>query len=486
MESRHGHLGRTCALGAVLILAVGLRVTGLANESPWGDEAVTLTPLAAPSFAEFYAESANISPMYPVYYVFEYLWARCFGAEAHTIRGLSVLFGVLTIPVVWMTGRRLFGDRAALVAALFVALSPMHIRFSQEIRFYALSWFLVAVSSYCFVRLWHTPRSRRWRLFYAATSFMLLFTHPLNALVLPAHALALLLDSERRRYVSGWVLFHAPLFLAFGVWSVFALEGFDESRAWIASRLLQECGTALSWYAGTGAFVARIHVPGMVETAMKLGIVAGAAVAAGWTFWKGARGNAAARFVALWAVLPPVLMLIVSWMVIPCFVARYAGYASLGVALMFGALFHDAPTGRGRKALALLLACLFAGQALLLHLSRPLRTDWRAAAAAIQVASPSPRVFVNNAPAQFAFAYALGNSRVMPLLMKDAPSLTRYLTEVDAPAVVCIDPEANDLGPDVSAALETLGRSYRVEQFPGRTKPLSLYFVSPPAHHAAQ
>lgn len=50
------------------------------------------------------------------------------------------LIGILTIPLLGLTSRRLLGDRAALIAVLILAVSPWHLFWSQAARFYALQF----------------------------------------------------------------------------------------------------------------------------------------------------------------------------------------------------------------------------------------------------------------------------------------------------------------------------------------------------------
>ena len=52
---------------------------------------------------------------------------------------LSLLFGVLLVPLTWQLARRLrLGDTTATVAALLVAVSPFGVWYSQEVRMYTL------------------------------------------------------------------------------------------------------------------------------------------------------------------------------------------------------------------------------------------------------------------------------------------------------------------------------------------------------------
>ena len=54
------------------------------------------------------------------------------------LRSISVVAGVLTVPVVWLIGAELGSRRIGLLAAALVATSAVHVAYSQEARAYAL------------------------------------------------------------------------------------------------------------------------------------------------------------------------------------------------------------------------------------------------------------------------------------------------------------------------------------------------------------
>jgi mannosyltransferase len=84
--------------------------------------------------------------------VLAWVWAKAFGTGEVGLRSLSALFGAATVPVAYAIGRELASRQAGLVAAAFVAVSPMLIWYSQEARSYALLVFFGALSLLFFVR----------------------------------------------------------------------------------------------------------------------------------------------------------------------------------------------------------------------------------------------------------------------------------------------------------------------------------------------
>ncbi len=131
----------------IILLALGLRLYRLDAQSLWYDEAFSVY-LARMDLAEITARTAaDVQP--PLYYYLLHGWITLFGEGEAVLRGLSLLFGVLTVPLIYLVGRQLFRSRlAGVLAALLVAVSPLHLWYGQELRMYTLLTFLCLLSSY--------------------------------------------------------------------------------------------------------------------------------------------------------------------------------------------------------------------------------------------------------------------------------------------------------------------------------------------------
>lgn len=93
---------------------------------------------------------ADVHP--PLYYWLVKPWASFFDYSSLGIRSFSLLMGVLTIFSVYWIGRKMFDERAGLLAALITAVSPFAIQYSQEARMYALFGFLMIWATWFFYR----------------------------------------------------------------------------------------------------------------------------------------------------------------------------------------------------------------------------------------------------------------------------------------------------------------------------------------------
>ena len=135
----------TYLLWLIFFLGLGLRVYGLGNHNFWYDEAMSFYDSSLIKLSNFVFFQHN-----QLYFLFLRFWSLCFGKSEFALRSLSMVFGVLSIPLAYKIGRLFFDRRVGLASALILAISPMHIWYSQEARGYCLSTFLTMLMAYFF------------------------------------------------------------------------------------------------------------------------------------------------------------------------------------------------------------------------------------------------------------------------------------------------------------------------------------------------
>lgn len=192
-------------LFSIVLAAFALRIFRLDFQSLWYDEAFSVY-LAQFSLAEITARTAaDIQP--PLYYYLLHFWIVFAGQSEFAVRFFSLFFGVLTIPLIYVTARRLFNASAALIAAVLAMLSPLYLWYSQEARMYALITFLLLLSSYVLLRaLLPTPNPSSasggghgkglW-LFFIITNIAAVYTHYFAFVVIVFQLLYALASSFR-------------------------------------------------------------------------------------------------------------------------------------------------------------------------------------------------------------------------------------------------------------------------------------------------
>jgi mannosyltransferase len=160
------------ATSVVLLASLVLRFW--TTSDLWLDEALTVNiarlPLnEIPSFLR-----RDGSP--PLYYYLLHFWIGWFGTSDMAVRSLSGVFGVITLPLVWLAGRRLGGRTLAWTALLLLASSPFAVRYDTETRMYSLVVLLTVLGFLALDRSLNRPRAGN-LLAVAVVTGLLLYTH---------------------------------------------------------------------------------------------------------------------------------------------------------------------------------------------------------------------------------------------------------------------------------------------------------------------
>ncbi|MDB5176686.1 MAG: hypothetical protein JWN75_354 [Candidatus Saccharibacteria bacterium] len=146
---------------AALAAYVGLAASTITKFSIWFDEAFG-SYLIRFSFVDLTRYTASdVHP--PLYYWLLKVWTSLFGNTELGIRTMSLFFGAVTLIFAYVLIVRLFGRKAAYVSLLFLALSPMFIRYSQEARMYTLLTAIIVAATYVLVYMTeHTKKRWPW------------------------------------------------------------------------------------------------------------------------------------------------------------------------------------------------------------------------------------------------------------------------------------------------------------------------------------
>ena len=182
---------------AVVALGGLLRFYGYDRLSLWLDEGFTVMFSRLP-WEQVLGLHGAYDPHPPLYYALVKLVSTV-APEVSAGRLLSVVAGTLTIPVVYAMGRKMFDPWAGLVASGALALSPLHVWYSQEARQYAVTVLLVALSYYALLSFYREP-GWRWALLYGASTLASMYVDysPLYALLPQLAILALVLGKHGR------------------------------------------------------------------------------------------------------------------------------------------------------------------------------------------------------------------------------------------------------------------------------------------------
>lgn len=258
-------------LAAIIGIGAAFRLYHLDAFGIWRDEAQTVF-LARHSFPVGILNAlmyADVSP--PLYYFLLHFWEQILGSD-WGLRFLSVVFGLVTIPLLYWVGQRIFNADVALLAALAGALSPHHIVVSRTVRMYTILPMISLLAMYFVYRFVTTPAgtARTWSRHMAwwgiVFSFvLLLYTHNAGAfLVLAANAFftwEMVWREETRKLFWSWMMAQLCVALLYVPWVPAVLQQLrsqgavmgpwlpQQSRLGNALRLFNEL-TGLAWPGG--------------------------------------------------------------------------------------------------------------------------------------------------------------------------------------------------------------------------------------------
>jgi 4-amino-4-deoxy-L-arabinose transferase-like glycosyltransferase len=173
---------------AVVVAALALRLPHL-GYSFYGDEMFSLLR----DSGTFLTRSED--RFRPVFFSLLYLWRQLGFHGEIGLRMLPLIFGLAQIPLAYHIGRRLGGEPLARAFAVLMAVSPMLVEFSQELRMYSMVAFLALLQVWIFLRL-RERSSLGWWIAFVAVTWIGVYTH-LHYWLFVA-GLALSLFRERR------------------------------------------------------------------------------------------------------------------------------------------------------------------------------------------------------------------------------------------------------------------------------------------------
>jgi ubiquinone/menaquinone biosynthesis C-methylase UbiE len=393
-------------LSVAIALGALLRFAHLGAREMSADEGASWAAASAASLKDVLALQPKLNPgKFAVHELLLHGWIRIFGNGLASIRALSALAGTLVIIAVFFVARELFDLGCAMpkpeaaercrnesspaavaaFAALLVAVNLVFIKYAREGRMYSIALLAALIQVFVFLRslhhsgwVWLFLTALFTAVAIASTFTMLLLLPPegLWLMYLARHRSPKLTD---RIVLTSLALISSPALLAL--------------PTFIYLHARQDAPALLTYaWAPVPPLWAPISLFNKATGSLGFPIVFVLAFA-GWTrTWS--RDPEVAAFLFLWMFAPPVLMLLVSYLIRPAFVERYmiASFVpffvlvALGLSRLKGVLAQQAALG---------LVVLTAFGHLCTYWHHPHDVQWREA---VQVATASPGQAIFVAP----------------------------------------------------------------------------------------
>ncbi len=175
------------AISLLLLVGFLVRAVSLDAQSFWRDEVDALRFATAP-WAEMLSNFTRPGWNGPLYYLLLRGWITLAGTSEYAMRFFSLLFGVLSAPLIYALGRRLFKSSVGVTSMLLIITSPYLVWYSQEVKMYTLVLSLALLAIYSLRRALEGGSWAWWVAQIAATS-MAFYSHVLAALLVPVQVL---------------------------------------------------------------------------------------------------------------------------------------------------------------------------------------------------------------------------------------------------------------------------------------------------------
>lgn len=198
----------------VLLAGFILRLISL-NQSLWLDEAISLTFSQRFSFWGMITQYSIADFHPPGYFAVIWLWTRMFGFSEVFARLPSVIFGVLTIYLVYLIGKKLISKEVGFISALLLAINPLHIYYSQEARMYSLAALAVSLNIFLFIKLLKGEKVNY--IYFILSNFLILLSDYVAYLIFPAEVLIIFI-SHQIKHLKSWSINLLVSLIIFSWW----------------------------------------------------------------------------------------------------------------------------------------------------------------------------------------------------------------------------------------------------------------------------
>lgn len=199
---------------SIITLAAILRTYRINVRPLYEDELLSLR-WSALKVTDYFKTMALKGDEKPLYYIILHLWRNYVSGSETGMKYLSVFAGVLSVAMIFMLAKTLTNIRIGLLSAFLLAISPVHIYYSQEIRMYELQLLFVLASFYFFWKLF-TPagKARIFRIGYILSSIISIHLHITSVLALLVHNIYFFLRrKDSSLSVKDWLITQLLIFI---------------------------------------------------------------------------------------------------------------------------------------------------------------------------------------------------------------------------------------------------------------------------------
>jgi|WetSurMetagenome_2_1015567.scaffolds.fasta_scaffold04742_6 mannosyltransferase len=159
----------------LMVIGSFLRLYHLDFNSFWLDEAATHV-FTQQSIGEYWQLLSSLGEVHPpLFYLVEKL-VLPFGSSEFLYRLFPALFGIATIPLFYLAGKKMAGSTVGILMAVLITFSPFHIQYSQDARMYTMLLFITTIALILYLEAIKSNDRKYWVLF-GVVSALAIWTH---------------------------------------------------------------------------------------------------------------------------------------------------------------------------------------------------------------------------------------------------------------------------------------------------------------------
>ena len=308
-----------CAIIFMILCMIGLR------NSIWFDESYSAY-LIRGNFSDIWSLTAiDVHP--PFYYFCLKIWSLIFGTSDIALRSMSVFFGALSIIFMFHLLKHWFGVKVSSVATFFLSLSPMLIRYGQEMRMYTLVFLIVVLATYVLELALDTKKTRYFIL-YAVLISLGMWTQYLTAIAWITHIIYYMTTRRGKIWDKKFLATYALAAALFVPWIPFFIKQTNSVQGgfWIPELSLS---TVVSYVSESLIFKDAGNTSNWLV--ILLLAVFSAVIFAAVKIYKNFKASEKHGFLFLLSLvaLPPIILMLLSVPPFkPIFMSRYVTYAA--------------------------------------------------------------------------------------------------------------------------------------------------------------
>lgn len=420
-------LGRWWPILLIMLAGLALRLYKIGDHGFFIDEvytALVVNGKADPELIQF-------DSIRPLYFELMKYWTLVRQDEAW-MRLFSTIFGTANIFLVYQLGKTVAGKTnghlAGMAAAVFMALSPMEVHYSQQARMYTLGSFFALCGSISLMDAFESGRKIS-LCAWAASRAMMILTLPLTAVLIGIDIVLAWMQPQRKKFLVHMVAWLCAVGLLWSpvlkiMWGLNSSSPYDEWRATLPIPLITDFTTMILNFTSSAIPLQEWKGPPVQDWAQAIYVVVFAAVLA---LGVGASKNKSA---VLWGLVPLFAFFAVSVLAKPLLITRYCMFTAPFIFVVAACGF--ATLWKTYKPVAIFAQLIFAiaiGANLNYFYNHPVHEDWRAVSNYVMAnEKPGDEIAVWNYHCQYSFPmYYKGKNHIcdIKIMVRDIGDLSK-------------------------------------------------------------